>query len=238
MELSQAEGNLRNHTSPFHQGDAQDWCCTTLPSEPVPLFTHSFSFSSTSPFPVSFLLHLKKEHPLRLSVSLLLHLFSLLVRAGIELHPCSVQDPWSVCGSQEYAGYVTFLYMVCDYWCHQHCTRIRSTADYHRLARVAAHVPPRSHLQCPPERRSLRKWSKHVRISLLRTPSPSDSTLLPRRALLQTSTLERGAGLCSSTATAFSTASQNCRTPLTITRCWLPVCKKPNWAWTVPSKSS
>ena len=67
----------------------------------------SFCFPLAPPPPVYiFPFYLKKECPLRLSVSILLHLHSLLARTMIEPHPGPVQDPCSVCGNRVGAGCV------------------------------------------------------------------------------------------------------------------------------------
>ena len=63
-----------------------------------------FFLSSTPAFTFSF--HLRKDRPLRISVSIL---HSLLVRVGIEPHPGPFHDPCSVCGSWVPAGWVPFL---------------------------------------------------------------------------------------------------------------------------------
>ena len=63
------------------------------------MITHFFNLpfhSSTPVFALSLSLHLKKDCPLRLSVSVLLHLYSFHVRMGIEPHPGPVQDPSSL----------------------------------------------------------------------------------------------------------------------------------------------
>ena len=59
---------------------------------------HSFPLSRASLShlsPASSPPHPKKERPLWLSVSLLLHISSVLVRAGIDLLPGPAQDPCS-----------------------------------------------------------------------------------------------------------------------------------------------
>ena len=108
------------------------------PSYPVPCScpprAFPFNLSSASFSYASLLLHPKKEHPLRLLVSLLLHLFSLLIWAGIEPHPGPVQDQCSVCGDRVHAGWVAFLCIVCDQWCPRLCFGIHSPIDYRRLA--------------------------------------------------------------------------------------------------------
>ena len=91
--------------------------CFRLNSYPLHL-THSWasflSSSSAFPSPLSFLPLSMKARPFWLSVSLLFHLFTLLVKVGIETHTGPVQDPCSVCGSRVHAGWVTFLCMVCN----------------------------------------------------------------------------------------------------------------------------
>ena len=112
-----------------------------LPSDPVPLsypsraFLCRLLFLCSSAFPPS--------------VSLL-HLFSLLVLAGIEPHPGPVQDPCSVCCIRVYAGWVAFLCMVCNQWCHRRYAGIHSSADYQLLApwscpTCSTQVPPAQH---------------------------------------------------------------------------------------------
>ena len=75
------------------------------PSCPPRVFP--FNLSSVSSSFVPLFPHPKKERALRLSVSLLLHLFNLLIRAVIEPQPGPVQVPCSVSG-----GWVAFLYGV------------------------------------------------------------------------------------------------------------------------------
>ena len=41
--------------------------------------------------------------------------------------------PFSVCGDRVHPGWVSFLCMVCDQWCHSRCSGIHSPADYWRL---------------------------------------------------------------------------------------------------------
>ena len=56
-----------------------------------------------------------------------------------------------------------------------------------------------------------------------------------------TSTRPAFVGSCSSTTIAYSTAALptlNCRTAFTVTRFWLPACKRPNLVWTQSSKNS
>ena len=140
------------------------------------------SSSSVTPF-----FHPKKECPLWLSESLLLHLFRLLIQAGIEPHPGPVQDPCSVCGNWVHPGWVAILYMVCDQWCHRCCSGIHSPEDYWRLAPCA---PPQSHLQHPTGSQSPLTWNELVQPSRPGTPStagpiPSDPVApQPRRAVL------------------------------------------------------
>ena len=128
-----------HHISPFHLGGAQDRCSTTL----LPIRFH--------PLPP----RAKKERPLRLSVSLLLHFYSLLIWAGIEPHPGPVmQDLSSISGDRVHAGWVAFLCMVCDQWCHRLYTGIYSPADYRRLATwscptCSTPVPPAAHTRRP-----------------------------------------------------------------------------------------
>ena len=85
---------------------------------------------------------------------------------------------------------------------------------------------------------SLRIWSELVRLFHLGTsypssPSPSDTAALSRRVLNPQTSAESVA-----IVTKFSTGRNNCRTSFSVTRCWSSVCKRPNSAWTLPSKSS
>ena len=58
-------------------------------------------FLSSTPF---FVFHSKQKTALGFSVGFLLYLFSLLIRAVIEPHLCSVQDPCFICGCPVHAG--------------------------------------------------------------------------------------------------------------------------------------
>ena len=96
-------------------------------------------------------------------------------------------------------------------------------------------APPRSHLLHPPGRWSPPTWSVCFRPSRSRTPSPSspspsDIAHLPRQAPPLHYLPLGEAGFCRSIATAFSTATQNCRTSFIITRCFSHVYKRPNSA--------
>ena len=57
-----------------------------------------------------------------------------VIEAGIEPPPGPVQDPCSICGNRVHLGWISFLCMVCDQWCHRRCSGIHSQADYRRLA--------------------------------------------------------------------------------------------------------
>ena len=130
MVSPQPEGDLQDHSHVIHLTSTHSSYLTLFTSVapntgvapptfrfsptllPLPLFCHShsssvpraFLFSPSSYSLVLLFFHHKKERPPRLSVSLLLHLFSLLIRAEIEPHPGPEQDPCSVCGSRVYAG--------------------------------------------------------------------------------------------------------------------------------------
>ena len=118
-------------------------------------------------------------------------------------------------------------------------------------------VPPattRSHHRPRPAARSRRTWSTPDRWYLprlvpsfrrLRGPGGVGSQVLPRvhkaRIPLVTvlQVLTSGeATSCSSTATAYVTATQNCRTSCTKTMCKSPVCKRLNLYLAPPSRSS
>ena len=118
MSSPQPEGDLRENTHSISPFSPQWRPRPVRRHQLVPLFcppqAFLFSPSSASSFSVSLFFHPKKECPLRLSVSLLQHLFSLLIWAGIEPHPAPVQDTCSVCGSRVHAGWVAFLCMSCD----------------------------------------------------------------------------------------------------------------------------
>ena len=107
-----------------------------IPFEPVPLFCPLWAFNfnpPSAPFSSVPLYPPQEECPLQLSTSIL-HFFSLIIWAGIELHLGPIRDPCSVGGSRVYAGWVAFICTVCNQWCHHGCTGIHSTADYLRLA--------------------------------------------------------------------------------------------------------
>ena len=116
MASPQPEGDLRDHTSPnsSHLTFSPRWRPKTVqrhfPPDPVQpsclLWASPSKLSSTLSSYVTLFLHPKKEHPLWLSVNLLLHLFSLLTRMGIEHHPGPVQDPCSVCGDRVHPSWV------------------------------------------------------------------------------------------------------------------------------------
>ena len=117
-------------------------------------FWLGWGLSRTQPLSKMGLSHLKKYHPLQLSVSLLFQVFRLLVRAaGIESNPAPVQDFCSVRGKQVHTDWVAFLCIVCDQWCYRHCAWIHSIADYRWLApplwSYRAHALLQSHLQHP-----------------------------------------------------------------------------------------
>ena len=91
-----------------------------LRSKPVPPFLTQ-SWDSLSIFPSS--------SPASDSrASLLHHFFHILFRAGIEMHPDLVQSPCSVCGYRVHTGWVAFLCIVCNQWCHRRYPGIRSSA--------------------------------------------------------------------------------------------------------------
>ena len=123
----------------------------------------------------------------------------------------------------------------------QGITPQQTTGGWPRVA--APHASHQSPLQHPPGSQSPLTWNGHFRPSSPGTsspsgPSPLDPILQPRWALLFNDLPFREAGSCSLTATASFTAMLNCRTSYTITRCWLPVCKRPNSEWTPLSSSS
>ena len=135
--------HIRDHTHIIHPNPlthflspiSSQWCPRpvrrNLSSDPVALFCPLQAFLS-SPSSASPLFSPQEGVPTSALVSLFLHLFSLLIRAGIESHPGPVQDPCSVCGSCVQAGWVAFLCMVCDQWCHRRCAGIHSIADNRR----------------------------------------------------------------------------------------------------------
>ena len=166
--------------SPFGATYLPTWSHSSTIHGPSCGSSHSSASSSSVPLPF----HLKKECPFWLSVSLLLHPISLLIQAGIEPHPGPVQDLYLLCGSRGHAGWVAFLCMVCDQWCHRRCAGIHSTADYQRLATwscptCSTPVPPAAptreaesldmeqmlHVQVPFHRTQLTCSDEHYRTS-------------------------------------------------------------------------
>ena len=118
MVSPQPEGDLQDHTSshsshlPFHSSHltfSPRWRPRPLqrhpPSDPVPRSKPPLSFpsnlSSASSSSVTLFFYPKKDCPLRLSVSLLLHFFSLLIRAGIEPHPGPIQGRLQTTGPMQ-----------------------------------------------------------------------------------------------------------------------------------------
>ena len=152
-----------------------------LPPDPVPSLIRSLvsllNLSSASSSTVPYSPHLNKEHTLRLSVSLLLHLFRLFVKAYIEPHRAP---------SKIFAQSVAAECMLVGWLSYEWCVTNGATATapntvpqqitggWPRTATL--HALPRSHLQRPPEWQSLRIWSEPVRLSHLVQPSPSSSS--------------------------------------------------------------
>ena len=168
MASPQPEWDLRDHTSSHSSPHttslfssqlftsvAPYWCSATLLLlTPCPPWAPSSNLSSAPSSSVTLFFHSKKERPLRLSMSLLLHFFSLLIQTGIEPHQCPIQDPCSVCGDRVNSSWVAFLFMVCDQWCHRSCSGIHSPADYRRLApwscpTCSTPVPPAAPIREP-----------------------------------------------------------------------------------------
>ena len=124
----------------------------------------------------------------------------------------------------------------------------QSSVDWRRGA-----VPPattRSHHGPHPTARSRRIWRMPDRwfpprlVPSFRGPGGVGSQVLPSVHKARTTlaivlqVLTSGeATSCSSTATAFVTPTQNCRTSCTKTMCKSPVCKRLNWSLAPPSRS-
>ena len=115
-----------------------------------------------------------------------------------------IQDPCSVCGSRVHAGWVAFLCMVYDQCCYCYYFAIRSSEAYRCLTPwgcLTCFTPFASALQHPPVSHRPRTWRALARLFHLWTtspssPSPSDSTLLPRQTPSQQDLHLRGIGSC------------------------------------------
>ena len=156
---------------------------TPKPPWASPTNCSSVSSSSVTPF-----FQLKKECPLRLSESLLLHIFHLLILAGIEPHPRPMLSLWQS-GSPHFSRFFTqgVRPMVPPplLW-----DSLSSRLLAGGPVELPTHAPPQSHMQRPPGSQSPLTRSEHVRPSRSGTPSPTSPFPLdpvapqPRRALL------------------------------------------------------
>ena len=136
-------------------------------------------------------LNSKKECPLRLSLSLLFHLFSILVCARIEPHPGFELRPFLKLWQQRVNCFGAILCTVFNLWCYSCCAGIRFTTDYQRLAQwsclTCSTTVSTLVLNREPESLYMERTRSnfHLRTSYTSSSPPSNPSRLPRRPLLQ-----------------------------------------------------